>query len=79
MTGDERKIEQVRKNSELCQSVRNLSEIDPAVDLLDGLTVLTHRAGILKSFLECNNEGWLQAGIAGLTNTFRFKHYRPLM
>jgi|TARA_R110000737_G_scaffold336_4_gene1222 DNA polymerase I-like protein with 3'-5' exonuclease and polymerase domains len=59
--------------------VRNLSEIDPAVDLLDGLTVLTHRAGILKSFLECNNEGWLQAGIAGLTNTFRFKHYRPLV
>ena len=79
VTGDERKIEQVRKNSELCQSVRNLSEIDPAVDLLDGLTVLTHRAGILKSFLECNNEGWLQAGIAGLTNTFRFKHYRPLV
>ena len=78
-TGDERQIEQVRKNSELCQSVRDLADNDPAVDLLDGLTVLTHRAGILKSFLECHNEGYLEAGIAGLTNTFRFKHYRPLV
>ena len=79
VTGDERQIEQVRKNSDLCQSVRSLGQVDPAVDLLDGLTVLTHRAGILKSFLECHTDGWLQAGIAGLTNTFRFKHYRPLV
>ena len=79
VTGDERQIEQVRKNSDLCQSVRSLGQVDPAVDLLDGLTVLTHRAGILKSFLECHKDGWLQAGIAGLTNTFRFKHYRPLV
>ena len=78
-TGDERQIEQVRKNSELCQSVRDLAGSDPAVDLLDGLTVLTHRAGILKSFLECHTDGFLEAGIAGLTNTFRFKHYRPLV
>ena len=79
VTGDERQIEQVRKNSDLCQSVRSLGQVDPAVDLLDGLTVLTHRAGILKSFLDCHKDGWLQAGIAGLTNTFRFKHYRPLV
>ena len=79
VTGDERQIEQVRKNGELCQSVRELAEVDPAVDLLDGLTVLTHRAGILKSFLECHNDGWLEASVAGLTNTFRFKHYRPLV
>ena len=79
VTGNERQIEQVRNNGELCKSVRSLGQVDPAVDLLDGLTVLTHRSGILKSFLECHNDGWLQAGIAGLTNTFRFKHYRPLV
>ena len=78
-TGDERQIEQVRKNGELCSSVKELAEVDKAVDLLDGLTVLTHRAGILKSFLECHKDGWLEASIAGLTNTFRFKHYRPLV
>jgi hypothetical protein len=79
VTGDERQIEQVRKNGELCSSVKGLAEVDPSVDLLDGLTVLTHRAGILKSFLECHKDGWLEASIAGLTNTFRFKHYRPLV
>ena len=79
VTGDERQIEQVRKNGELCGSVKELAEVDQAVDLLDGLTVLTHRAGILKSFLECHNDGWLEASVAGLTNTFRFKHYRPLV
>ena len=78
-TGDERQIEQVRKGSELCSSVVDLASVDPAVDLLDGLTVLTHRAGILKSFLECHKDGYLQAGVAGLTNTFRFKHFKPLV
>jgi len=78
-TGEERQLEQVRKNGELCQSVRELSSNDASVDLLDGLTVLTHRAGILRSFLECHKNGWLQAGVAGLTNTFRFKHFRPLV
>jgi len=78
-SGDTRQIEQVRKGSDLCSSVRQLSINDAAVDLLDGLTVLTHRAGILKSFLEGHTDGYLQAGVAGLTNTFRFKHFKPLV
>jgi hypothetical protein len=79
-TGDERQVEQIRKDGELCDSVKELVSVDPAVDLLDGLTVLTHRAGILKSFLECVSEdGYLQATVAGLTNTFRFKHMKPLV
>ena len=78
-TGEERKIEQVRKDGELCSSVTDLISDNPSIDLLDGLTVLTHRAGILKSFLECHKDGWLQAGVAGLTNTFRFKHFKPLV
>jgi len=79
-TGEERQIEQVRNDGELCESVKELNEVDPAVDLLDGLTVLTHRAGILKSFLECvSPDGYLKAEIAGLTNTLRFKHSKPLV
>ena len=79
-TGDERQIEQIRNEGELCESVKDLAEVDPAVDLLDGLTVLTHRAGILKSFLECvSPDGYLKAEIAGLTNTLRFKHSKPLV
>jgi len=78
-TGEERRLEQVRKDSELCESVRELAASDPAVDLLDGLTVLTHRAGILRSFIDSHVDGYLQATVAGLTNTFRFKHMKPLV
>jgi uncharacterized protein YqgV (UPF0045/DUF77 family) len=78
-TGQERMIEQVRKDGELCESVLDLVDADPAVGLLDGLTVLSHRAGILKGFLESHRDGWLKAEIAGLTNTLRFKHMKPLV
>ena len=78
-TGQERMLEQVRKDGELCESVLDLVDADPAVGLLDGLTVLTHRAGILKGFLESHRDGWLKAEIAGLTNTLRFKHMKPLV
>lgn len=79
VTGKERKIEQVRKGSELCPSVKRLSSVDPRIDLLDGLSVLSHRIGIIKSFVECEKDGYLQATIAGLTNTLRFKHAKPLV
>ena len=77
--GEERKIPQVRKDSELCDSVLELIEQHPAVELLDGLTVITHRLSVLKGFLESHKDGWLKAEVAGLTNTFRFKHMKPLV
>ena len=80
VTGNERKIEQVRKDGELCESVLDLADVDPAVGILDGLTVLTHRAGILKSFLESvSPDGYLKAEVAGFTNTLRFRHAKPLV
>jgi hypothetical protein len=78
-TGEERMIEQVRKDGELCESVLDLVDADPAVSVLDGLTVLNHRAGILKGFLESHKDGWLKAEIAGFTNTLRFRHAKPLV
>ena len=78
-TGQERMIEQVRKNGELCESVTDLVHVDPAVNVLDGLTVLNHRSGILKSFLESHEDGWLKAEVAGFTNTLRFRHAKPLV
>jgi hypothetical protein len=81
--GNERKIEQVRKDGELCESVLLLKEKDPAIEYLDGLTVLTHRIGIFKGFIngaEQDTDGvwWIRSKIDGLTNTFRFKHRKPL-
>ena len=75
--GSTRKLEQIRKDGELCPSVRELAEQEPAISLLDGLTVLTHRIGIIKSFLDSHDDGYVQASVAGLTNTFRFRHAKP--
>jgi len=77
--GEERKIPQVRKDSELCESILELIEEHPVVELLDGLTVITHRLSVLKGFLTSHKDGVLKAEIAGLTNTFRFKHMKPLV
>jgi hypothetical protein len=75
--GSTRKLEQIRKDGELCASVRELVEREPAIGLLDGLTVLSHRIGVIKGLLESENEGYVCASVAGLTNTFRFRHARP--
>ena len=75
--GSTRKLEQIRKDGELCSSVRELVEREPAIGLLDGLTVLSHRIGVIKGLLDSENDGYVQASVAGLTNTFRFRHARP--
>ena len=75
--GSTRKLEQIRKDGELCSSVRELVEREPAIGLLDGLTVLSHRIGVIKGLLDSENEGYVCASVAGLTNTFRFRHARP--
>ncbi|CAB5220538.1 DNA-directed DNA polymerase, family A, palm domain containing protein, partial [uncultured Caudovirales phage] len=78
-TGKERMIEQVRSEGELCESVTDLIDKDSAVGILEGLTVITHRLGIFKAFLNSHKDGWLEAGIDGITNTFRFKHKNPIV
>jgi hypothetical protein len=75
----DRSIPQVRIDEgggkTLCPSVKKLFAKEPSLEALEGLTVLTHRIGILKGYLKnVNEEGYLQAEISGLTNTLRFKH-----
>ena len=77
--GEERKIPQIRDGSELCPSVLKLAEAAPSIKLLEDLTVTSHRLGVVNAYLECEVDGWLSAGISGLTNTFRFKHRKPLV
>jgi len=76
--GKDKKIPQVRKNGDLTESVKLLIGNNPHVKVLDGLTVIQHRLGIFKGFLECEVNGYVEAGIEGLTNTLRFKHRKPL-
>ena len=72
-------VSKVRKGGELTPSVARLIPDNPQVGVLDGLTVLQHRLGIVKAFLSCEVDGYLKAEIAGLTNTLRFKHSKPLV
>ena len=78
--GSDRKIPQVRIEGELCESVERLIQRNPAVDFLCGLTVLTHRKGIVKGIQDAvDKDGYLAARAGGLTNTLRFKHKKPIV
>jgi hypothetical protein len=75
--GKMRKIPQISlpRGEGLCTSVKELYAVEPNLEELDMLFVVKHRIGVLTGFLrDVDLEGFLQAKIAGLTNTLRFKH-----
>jgi hypothetical protein len=76
-TGDVKKIPQVNlpNSGGICPSVQKLYGKEPAFEILEGLSVVSHRITILKGFLkEVNDDGYIKAEVQGLTNTLRFKH-----
>lgn len=75
----DRLVPQVRKEGELTPSVKLLIEKNPAVEVLDGLTVIQHRKSTFEGMLESQVNGYVRAEISGLTNTLRFKHKKPLV
>ncbi len=82
--GSERRIPQVRKDGELSPCVVDLIDDNPDLIHLDGLTVIQHRKGIFKAFLEKavqgeDGEWYLKAQVGGFTNTLRFRHKKPLV
>lgn len=67
-------------NPEIVPSIKKLLDLEPNLEALNGLFVLNHRISILEGFLEnVDEDGYVQAEIAGLTNTLRFKHSAPLV
>ena len=80
-TGDIKKIPQVSLDSKhpdypsVSPCVQRLFEKEPKLEVLNGLSVLSHRISILKGFLaNVDEHGYVQAKVQGLTNTLRFKH-----
>ncbi len=75
-TGDIKQIPQINleHGKGICDSIKELYEKEPALELLDGLSVLQHRIGILNGFLRDQEDGYLKACISGFTNTLRVKH-----
>lgn len=76
LTGETKDIPQINleHGKGICPSIKRLYEKEPSLELLEGLSVLQHRIGILKGFLRDQENGWIKAQINGLTNTLRFKH-----
>lgn len=73
------KIPQVRIDGMLCKSVLSLVEKEPAIEDLDGLSVITHRLGVLNSFKKSLKKGqYVVASAGGLTNTLRLQHRNPI-
>lgn len=74
------KVPQVRNDKkELCESVLELAKEHPAIESLDGLSVIAHRLAVLKAFLDTTDEeGYTIAGMSGFTNTLRLRHSRPI-
>ena len=77
--GSERKVPKVRADNELTKSVEKLAETNPAIKVLADFSMLQHRQGIFKGFLNTQENGYVKAEIEGLTNTLRFKHRKPLV
>lgn len=75
--GKMRKIPQIAskaKDGSVCESIKKLFTVEPRLEVLDGLSVLTHRIAILEGFLENNINGYMEPSMGGLTNTLRLKH-----
>ena len=48
---------------------------EPALDFLREMSIVKHRSGVVKGLLtNMDEDGFVVAGIQGLTNTLRFKH-----
>lgn len=76
-TGEVRKIPQINKKhgGGLTSSIKQLFEKCEGLKVLDGLSILSHRIGILRGFLKnVDKDGYVEAQIQGFTNTLRFKH-----
>lgn len=75
-TGEVDKVEQVMTpDKNLCPSVMKLVDKEPAILELEGVSVLTHRIGILKGLLKNKNEdNFVVQGLYQLANSLRWQH-----
>ena len=77
---ESRAIPQINdKNGKICKGIKLLYKDYPFLSNIESLGMLRHRLGTFKGFIESTNEdGFMKAEIAGLTNTLRFKHKKPI-
>lgn len=79
-----RGIPQVSKEGDdgkvLCDSVLDLAEDVPEIKAYANYSMIKHRRDIFDKFLnEMDEDGYIYAGVQGLTNTLREKHRSPIV
>lgn len=75
--GTQRKIPQIanaKRDGSVCDSIKALFDKEPRLEVLEGLSVLSHRIGLLEGLLENQIDGYIEPSSGGLTNTLRLKH-----
>lgn len=80
-TGQVRKIPQVKEKDtgNLCPNIEVIARKIPALLHLREMSTVKHRLGIVEGLLKAvSPDGYIIAGVQGLTNTLRFKHRTAL-
>lgn len=76
-TGEVTKVPQLKSqedDTKLCPSIIKLFNIEPALEQLNGLTVINHRISVFEGFLKDSVGDRIYQNIGGLTNTLRAQH-----
>lgn len=77
-TNESRQVPQIKNeydDTDICDSVKELVEVEPAIEHLSSYSTIKHRIKIFEGFLNDMNDGGTITGQAnGWTNTMRLKH-----
>jgi hypothetical protein len=68
-------IKSEHDSTDICDSVKELIDIEPAIEYLASYSTIKHRLAVLKGFIrDMDDDFKLEGAAAGFTNTFRLKH-----
>lgn len=76
-TGEIKQVPQIgnkEKDGTLCPSVLSLVKFAPAIEELNGLSIINHRISVFEGMLRDCVNGRLYQNMAGFTNTMRLQH-----
>lgn len=76
-TGEIKQVPQIKSKEDdgtLCPSILKLLSKAPALEALNGLSIINHRISVFEGMLRDQIDDRLYQNIGGLTNTLRFTH-----
>ena len=77
--GEVKATPQIYVDDQVCDSIKDLYTIEPALESLDMLSLINHRIGVFETIKNLtNSDNYIKAEIGGFTNTLRFKHRKPI-